>query len=509
MASKSKRISFYEVYNEDNNEPQYDMISSASIVDIKRKLRIYDDIKSQEEFKSILNESIDDIIKDFNKSNTLTDSERLNKINETYLGLSNIYSKPLKNNMIDKFEDETKIDDLYVESQHNELIPLKINLPDKLAKTSKKEKRKSLIYNGECYELLSDFCKPENHNNNSSTFNDSSVLSDTSQIIDLTFDSEEHDYSINYDEMFNNPTYLGFNESNDCFVKKQTANMISDNFKKRHSFEKKQKKLPILPLEEGKIDEGDDEINEEVIDLDLIEARTDTESISSHFSSETFQGQLDLCDHNEKNLFLDLNADYQDTEEEEIIQVPLRSPLRLSRDPQMHVAIAQSPILRNIDDISDENDDDSETQHDSSSFKFPSPLMKKQREVCNSDESFEFPPLTINKIKRVNIADNKNADEEDDYYYLDKNIDKGDDLSVENISVFEENFNTNDLISSISFPILSSKRLYSELNNGSGILSPSKLLNHEPLDYETSESKSVVDLLEETCQFAKLVIDDL
>lgn len=505
MATEGKRISFYEVYNEDNNEPQYDMITSASIVDIKRKLRIYDDIKSQEQFKSILNESIDDIIKDFNKSNTLLDSERLNKINETYLGLSNIYSKPLKNNMIDKVEDDTKIDDLYVESQHNELIPLKINLPDKLAKTSKKEKRKSLIYTGEFYELLSDFCKPEN--NNYSAFNDSSVLSDTSQIIDLTFDSEEHDYSINYDEMFNNPTYLGFNESNDCFVKKQTANMISDDFKKRHILEKKQKKLPILPLEEDKIDEEDEveEINEEIIDLDLIEARTDTESISSHFSSETFQGLLDLCDHNEKNLFLDLNADYQNVDEE-IIQVPLRSPLRLSRDSQMHVAIAQSPILRNIDDISDDDDEeDSETHHDSSSFKFPSPLMKKQRETCNSDESFEFPPLTINKIKRLDIVQNR----DDNYYYSDKDINTEDNLSVENISIFEENFNTNDLISSISFPILSSKRLNSETNNGSGILSPSKLLNHEPLDYETSESKSVVDLLEETCQFAKLVIDDL
>lgn len=483
MSRNPKRISFFEVDGDKecaveslNNIGELNMIQSTSIIDIKRKLRVYDNIKDEEEFKDILNDNIEDIVKNFNTSDDLPPSPDIQQISARYLGLRHIHSKPLKYNKLDAFDFESRFDDLYVEGKDKDLIPLKINFPAKLS-SNNTEKRKSLLFTGEAYEPIVKIFPSEN-----SISSESCTFSDVSEMADISVDSLDNDYSIDYDEMFSNPTYMGFNNSNDCFVKKQTVNIISENFKNKLILKKTEKlaKKEAAEHSEEPRSAGYVSSNQEdyALDLDLVEAETDKESVFTNSSTETFQGLLALCDHNENDLFMDLKTTDLDifnsrNRVSESIEAPMRSSLRLFHESSIHELLSQSPAS-----IHNENSGRFED------FGFPSTVYT----LTKSDNSFKD-----NDLSCSNNTENEQTECGLPFYDSNENL--------------KDDYEKDDSTSLISIPVL--KNWNSPAHSGSGLLSPSKLLNHQESEKEAPEFKSILDLLEETCQLAKIVIEGI
>lgn len=483
MSRNHKRISFFEAHGDKegtvdslNTTDELHMIQSTSIIDIKRKLRVYDNIKDEDEFKDILYDNIEDIVKNFNTSDAGSSCSDIQKIGDTYIGLRHMHSKPLKYTKLDAFDVESRFDDLYVEGKDKDLIPLKINFPAKLW-CNNKEKRKSLLFTGEGYEPIAKMLPSE-----CSFSSESCAISDSFEVADISVDSLDNDYSINYDEMFSNPTYMGFNKSNDCFVKKQTVNIISENFKNKLILKKTEKRVKKEATEdiEQHIPAGYVTCNQEneILDLDLVEAETDKESLFTNSSTETFEGLLELCDHNENSLFMDLKSNDSDAFnsrniQTDIVQVPKRSSLRLFNELNFHEHLSHSPLP-----IPNKNTDIFEN------FGFPSPLYALRKSENSSQD------YTLSYSNRIQKEEAKHG-----FPFYDTSED------------LKEDDDKHGSVSLISIPVLKNGK--SSVYGGLGLLSPSKLLNHQESGNEASETKSIVDLLEETCQLARVVIEGI
>ncbi|XBW35542.1 hypothetical protein QEN19_001117 [Hanseniaspora menglaensis] len=551
MSSTAKRISFLEPSADEvddfvsvsSNNVDY-MISSASIIDIKNRLRIYDDIENEKQFKDILLENIEDILKDFNATN-LSKSSKASFSNDFFPNLTKLYSKPLRCDQNGIADQSPQLDNLYVEGKCAELIPLKINFPAKSNSSNKEEKRQSFIFTGDSYEKLSDFV------NNSSEASDSGSFADLSEVMDISLQTIDHDYSLDYDQMFSNPEYLGFNELNTCFVKQQTANIISESFKTRLVNKKLMKSVPEQKLIEKKVLEEKmtkecvvednflkfnsikenaainndfkeilieeqliqedlllNDNTDDFIDLDLIQALTDTESSATNASKETFLGLLDLCDHNEKNLFKDIDNDNYNPSLKKNA-APLRSPLRLEASIPFHNHVTQSPLQNKI-----KNEDDLQT------FGFYQPEFLK-------DESFieeGFPLLYVKKhVKPANdkivssntvkANDNKSINENIDFFNCDKELSAlyhDNKFSYIDYDTDQTGYRDKMMLNNSQIAVKAIHHNFKQHSKMSPfLLSPSKLLNCSKSEDDQSDTKSVVDMLEATCELAQLVINEL